>query len=170
MDGSAAARVENLQSRAARWRSALSNADTGPLVIAAEIVALAENWKAFKEEAGGLSCSGWLKAVFRNGRGLDWFARRHAAVLMLGEAVRRTLHHDVAVYVMQNVTPEHRDAVKLMLIRECRSQNGQPLSPAQAKARIAKIQGAVTNVRRHGCARCAQLEEALSAAGLRIPQ
>lgn len=161
---------ERLAERAARWRRALADSATGPLIIASEIVKLAEDWESHKTEADGLSCTSWLRATLGRGRSLAWFARRHAAVVTLGEACRRTMHHEVACYVAQNVTAEHRDAVRLMLMRECKAQNGNPLSIAQAKLKIAQFIGVVRVPRcAVACTRCAELEKVILAAGLTLP-
>ena len=165
-----AEKLESLSTRARRWRSALTDAATGPLIVASEIVSLADHWEAYKEEAGGLSCASWLQArVTHRGQALDYFAKRHAAVKLLGEACRRTMHHEVAVYVANQVTSEYRDAVKLMLMRECKAQGG-PLTMGQATPRIGKIIGRKSRPRSQiQCKRCERLEKALAAAGVALP-
>lgn len=52
---------ETLEERAKRWNSALSNAAAGPLIIAGEIVELANSWDAYKEEAGGMNATNPVK-------------------------------------------------------------------------------------------------------------
>jgi hypothetical protein len=162
--------AESLAARAGRWRKALADSATGPLIIASEIVQLADEWADHQSETDGLSCTSWLRATLGRGRSLAWFATRHAAVATLGEACRRTIHHEVACYVARNVPGESRDAVRLMLMRECKAQNNNPLTMAQARRKIEALIGRVSAPRcAAACTRCAHLEQVILAAGLALP-
>jgi len=161
------ATYEDLGQRARRWKRALADSATGPLIIAPEIVDLAEHWEQYKAEAGGQSCTAWLQSVLTRGQNYAYFYARHRAVERLGEASRRTMHHEVAVYVTNNVQDQYIDAVKLMLMRECKAQNGNPLTLAQAKPRIHEITGHAAQKREaKGCDRCMELEAKLKEAGI----
>lgn len=160
-------RHENLVQKASRWKRALADAATGPLIIAGEIVELCNNWDAYKEEADGLSASAWLRQVCGAGRGQAWFYSRHRAVERLGEACRRTMHHEVAVWITNHVTDCHLDEVKLMLMRECKANGGNPLTTPQAIRRIRKITGK-SEPRRRECDRCQLLEKILADHGIDV--
>lgn len=160
--------IETLTNKIGRWKRALSDAATGPLVIAPEVVALADNWEAIKEEAGGLSCTAYLRSKLHPGRDLAFFRRRAEAVAKLGEASRRTLHHDVAVWVANQVPDNLLDAVKLELIRGAKEQNGHPLVMSQARARLKQLIGSTARKKRE-CQRCKELEKLLATHGIETP-
>jgi hypothetical protein len=151
--------MSKLTDVAKQIKSAMEHSDTGPLVIAADVVKLAEKWKDYKEDAGKLSCAQWLTRELGNKkRGLAYFRARHRAVEALGEESRRMLHHEMAVYIVNNVPKEQWDEVKETLYKKCVRNNHCPLSPGQARPLIYKIVGHVPG---RGCSRCAMLEAEL---------
>jgi hypothetical protein len=164
-----------LQQIIAKWRAALTDAATGPLVVAAEVVKLAEDWPAYQEEAGGATATQWLRSTLGKGQGLPWFARRHEAVKKLGEACRRTWHHEAAVWAAENVG----DDVSLRRLKDAVHDayvaNGRnPLTEPQVRGVAAKVLGRAKRGRVcKGCAearaRVALLEETLRKAGLAVP-
>lgn len=156
---------QDLNDRIGRWRRALADAATGPLIIAEEIVRMAERWEDFKDAADGLDCSAFLRKHLGKGRGLPFFKERATAVARLGEAVRRTVHHEVAVWASRNIPPDLIEPCKLELMRGAKEQNGNPLTLQQAKTRLREILGKRTP-RKRECERCKELEEQLKAAGL----
>ncbi len=161
---------EPLSKRAKRWSKAAADSVTGPLIIAAEVVEVIDDWASYREEADGLSASAWLGTVFGSWR-VQFWRRRHDAMLRLGESVRRTVHHQVAPYVIANVPDDHIDAVKFLLIRACRENHGIPVSYDQAQRRIHKLLGRSKPTSAPGnCGRCAQLEELLRRHGIDVPE
>ena len=171
-----------------RLRKALSDSATGPLVIAAEIVQLSEAWDqvpdpvpvtsgssamqaeraaSLREQAGGSSCDAWVRAKVAPG-GLAFFTARHKAIERIGEAARRTVHHEVAVWVDRHVSDAQLGEVKQALMRGAKAQNGSPLTKAQAMRVLAKLLG--LKPKAHGCSRCEQLEKVLRESGLEVPE
>jgi len=148
--------MSKLTDVAKQIKSAMEHADTGPLVIAADVVKLSENWKDYKEDAGKMTCSQWLTRELGNRkRNIKYFTARHRAVEALGEESRRMLHHEVAVYIINNVHKDQWDEVKETLYKKCVRNNHCPLSPGQARPIIHQIIGHVPG---RGCPRCAMLE------------
>lgn len=153
-----------------KLKSAMGDAAFGPLIVAAEVVELAKHWKAFEAEAGDLSCAGWLQSTLGRGKDLAFFTRRHDAVKRLGEASRRRIHHDVAVYVLNNVTDEHLRKVKEMLFREYTANGKNPLTLMQAQPRIREVIGSRASTRKRTCKRCEQLKAILLQHGIDVPE
>ena len=153
---------ESLSDRAKRLRKALSDADTGPLVIAAEVVALSTEWPRYEAESGGKSVSHWLKKVLGPGKDLSYFAKRHEAVRILGEASPRTFHHEAALWAANNVVSGLKDAGRRVFLEKCfaakRSNGHNPVTKAQAK-RIAVECGFVQVASRKTCPGCEHLRE-----------
>lgn len=170
---------EPLSVVAARIQKALSGSACEPLAVSESVVRLAQNWPAYREEAGGLSASGWLTKTFGLGRKLRWFQDRADAVEALGEASRRTWHHEAAVWAAQNVTDEFSRRRLVDSVNKYRidKNNRNPLSEEQV-VRLAKEIG-VWNSRGVGkaCAACATKDKAMAAmvkaltdAGLPVPE
>lgn len=156
---------ESLSNKARRWKSALQDASTGPLIIAGEVTSLAERWEEHKREAGGLRCTAWLRKTFGDGRGLSWFQDRAEAVAYLGEASRRYVHHEAAVWVKNHVPKDSLDKVKFMLRSEQKKNGGNPLTKAQAVRRVNAMLGKGALKSRH-CKRCQELEAKLREHGI----
>jgi|HubBroStandDraft_5_1064220.scaffolds.fasta_scaffold286926_2 hypothetical protein len=157
-NGTAIRRVEPLSQMAKRWRRAMNDGATGPLQIAEEVVSLAATWDAQKKEVGGKRFGAWLKHIFgSNGRGLAYFARRARAVEVLGASIKRQLHHEVAVWVLNNAPPEQRENVVFALMKATQEGGGGALSLAQATRVVSEILGR-NELHAPACARCAMLE------------
>lgn len=152
----------------AKIRAAMDNAATGPLIIAADVMAVAESWELYEEEAKGLSCDGWLKKNIGRGRGLAFFARRYRAVKFIGEDARRWLHHDAAVWIAQKVPADQCEAVKDALYRAY-AKDRTVLSPAQTKAIVMPLIGR-NAVRVKTCKRCQMLEKLMLLNGIAVPK
>jgi len=131
----------------------MKHGDTGPLVIASDVMSIAEDWDRFKEEAGGLTFSQWITREMGNKqRGLAFFRKRHEAVQKLGEDIRRTFHHEVAVYVVNSVPETAWFAIKSELRLACIRNSGTPRTMGQARPIINKILGRVAQQKT--CANC----------------
>jgi hypothetical protein len=169
-------KYESLKDYGKRWKAAMKHAATGPLVIAQEIVRVGRQWelvqpvtgKSYREEAGGLSCTTWLQEVFGVGHGLGFFERRQRAVERFGEAIRRTVHHDVAKWLLKRVSDKSKDKeVVEMLIREYYANNGNPLSLGQATLRVAVLLGdKAPRAKKDECKRCKELMKILDKYGI----
>ena len=164
----AVSKRESLGDRSRRWSAALAASDTGPLIIAADVVQLAGEWDDYKREASGLSCTAWLRKTLGRGRGLAWFETRARAVEKLGESVRRTLHHEVAVWTVNNAPPPTWKAIVEALMFARKKNGGNALTLVQAKPIARQILGINASPRRVSCMRCAKLEERLRENGISV--
>ena len=150
------------------WRKALQDVACGPLIVAHEVVDLADRWDAYREQAGGLDATTWLK---RNLNWyLAWFIERQRAVDKLGEAVRRWMHHEVAVYCSRNVPAEDVREVVKQLRLATKKAGENPLSLPQAKPIIYEVLGRRPGRQRRTCPRCAVLEALLREHGIEVPE
>ena len=146
--------------------------DRGPLIVARDIVALASNWEAYQAEADGKSCSQWLASIGTGGRrDVAWFTRRAEAVSTMGEHSRRIWNHDALVWA----TNQFRDEVTLRrLDREVqaasRANGGGALSLQQVSLMAKRLGLVATNRRTKTCGRCKELEAALVAARVHVPE
>lgn len=150
------------------WRKALLDEATGPNVIAHDVMRLAEQWDEYRDEAGGVDCTTWLRTTLRPGLGVSFWQARVHAIETLGRAAITRIHHQVAVRVVRTVRDAaKREEVKMALLQGARSQHGTPLAPAQAYRVIAGIIG--KRARKTECQRCARLEAALKQRGVAVP-
>ena len=159
---------DNLSARVSHWRVALAASDTGPLVIAAEVVRFSNEWNVYSDEAGGGSCTSWLRKTLGNGRGLAYFEVRDRAVKKLGESVRRTLHHNVAVWIVNNAPEPTWKACVEALTFSRKKNGGNALTMQQARLVLRPILGIQVKPRGVTCARCARLEELLRENGVEL--
>ena len=157
----AGAPTTRLGQKAKEFRQALAQVDTGPLILAPKVIALASEWSEYEAEVEGLAINGWLRRELGAGKTLAWFKRRAEAVDKLGESVRRTLHHEVAVRILGTV-PENRWAEIVAALQRARLKNGHcALSPKQADKVIRELLGRAPQVKI--CARCSALEAEIEA-------
>jgi hypothetical protein len=145
-----------LKQRRSQWHRALRDAHTGPLVVAADVCEVADDWEAYRDEAGGDSAPAWLK---RNlGRSLAFFKVRQAAVATLGEDVRRWMDHAVAVRVSRQ-SAEHVPEIKRRLRIETKQRGDNPLPLELAMPIVYDVIG--REPKRRTCQRCQRLEAVL---------
>lgn len=166
---------ETLARRSARIKAAMADADVGPLVAAAEVVEIVERWDDYRAEAGGVEAGAWLERTFGTGRTLAWWQRRHEAVQKLGEASRRTIHHDVAVWVTQSRPQPQWERIKVALMRARKENGDNALSLGRARILVEKEFGSTARPRRCGGCRAKDerieaLERAMREAGLTPPE
>lgn len=162
-------RTDSLSDITTKIRRYIGAGANGPLVAAGDVIALADRWDDYKQEADGLTFTQWIVGVCGAGKDLGWWERRQRAVERIegtrrDGSARRKLHHEVAVYVAENVADEHLEEVRRMLYTSVKNNGGVPLTPAQAKRRIAKIVGSKPSARQ--CSRCRRLEAILKAHGI----
>ncbi len=157
---------------AAKWKRALSDAASGPLIIAAEVLAVAERWDDYKAEAGGSTCPAFLRDRLGAGRDLAFFMRRADAVARLGEHTRRTWDHEAAVWASQVTKDDVTRArvVKAVDAYRVEKNNGNPLTLAQVRDVAKPILGRSTAKSARHCERCDRMAAALLAAGLPVPE
>jgi hypothetical protein len=164
--------IESLAEKGKRIAKAMGDAARGPLIIAREVVEIADNWESHKAQAGGGTCAAWLTAITGNPkRDEHYFRRREDAVQRIGEHARRCWHHEAAVWACENIG----DASALTkldraVMAEKRARGNQPQSVATVK-RLARALGlSVVKPRAKVCQRCEALVQALVAAGLPVPE
>lgn len=154
----------NLSEFSDKLRKCVVSGQNGPLIIAAEVVSLADNWEQYKPEADGLTCTQWLAGICGAGKGLGWWQRRSEAVAKIGEHARRCIDHNVAVYVADMVSSEHMPAVSKMLVLAMKQNGGNPLTIAQARSRVEKITGKLRE--KKSCACCRRYEAIMKKHGI----
>jgi hypothetical protein len=160
-----------LVERAMQLRRMMQDAACGPLAAAAVVVGLAENWEAYKEEAGGRKCTTWLRDELGRGRGLSFFKQRHDAVRRAGEHTRRTWHHEALLWAVNSCHDELtlKRLDRAVLDAKKVSNGGNPLTKQQVMRIAVPIIGR-TPKKQVECARCERLSKALMAAGLPVPE
>jgi hypothetical protein len=134
------------------------------LIVAEQVVALADTWDNYKSEADGLTCTQWLAGICGAGKGLSWWQRRSEAVAKIGEHARRCIDHTVAVYVSECVDPERMKEVSMMLVGAMKENGGNPLTIAQARSRVEKLLGKKRE--KKTCACCRAYEALLKKHGI----
>ncbi len=160
-----------LKVAAAKFKAALRDSDTGPLVIAQEVMRIEERWPEYKEEAGDIECTTWLARELGPGRDFAFFQRRAKAVEKLGESCRRKLHHEVAVWLanLKNESAQVKVAF-VALISATNKQRGNCLTLSQAKPIVRKALGVKAGPRAvKSCERCARLTALLQESGIKVP-
>lgn len=168
---------ESLATMAAKWRKIMADVACGPLRIAWELRPICEDWETtWRAEAGDLDCNDWLLRTFGCGMGLAYWRRRWLAVEKLGEAVRRSVHHEVAVWVAHNTPLEARDEIMDLLYVGYQTNHETPLSLQQARLAISRLldkqpksRGADYKSRAQLLARIEQLEGVLLDWGIELP-
>lgn len=77
-------------------------------------------------EADGLSLNEWLTRTF--GHRISWFQRRANAVAKLGEASRRVLDHNAAVWLADAVPAMQTERVMTAICRTWVAQHNIPVA------------------------------------------
>lgn len=156
---------ETLAQRGKRWGAAMRSGQQHPLIVAKEVLEAIDNWELYQAEADGLSANAWLSANVGSGLTRVYWERRAQAVDILGEASRRTLDHEAAVWLAHTVPTDKRQACFEVLMFAARESSGALPNVEQAQRRCRDILGRTRN-KRKVCARCEKLREQLRAAGV----
>jgi hypothetical protein len=164
-----------LKERARRIRAVLKDSATGPLFAAVEIVQLSENWAAHLDEAGGRTCSDWLRDEVHPERSLGWYKARARAHEAFGGAICKRLDHYAAVWLVNNVPSTSISPVRDEVSRLYRENNSMPVTASQARKLGRAVLGLVETLKegsdaievvKDSCPRCIRLETQLLAAGI----
>ena len=151
---------DELKTKLARWKAALSDAATGPLVIAREVRQVAEQWSQYKDEVDGMRCTSWLREMLGNGKGLAFFERRARAVDKLGEACRRYMHHELAVWLAeQTLSADQLTRIKRELHAGFKENGDNPLTLSQGSRVVNDILGKQRKPRRDFALEVARLQK-----------
>jgi hypothetical protein len=122
----------NLQELAVRLKN-IGQHPCAPLIVASDVAYIDTHWADYRGEAGGKTCAQWVREV--SGFQLRWWIARHEAVMRLGEAARRILHHRVAVWVATHISEDDYAAAIGVLRTEQRANHGIPVPwPVASKA------------------------------------
>ena len=150
---------EGLGDKARRLSAALKSSDTGPLVIAQEVMDLAADWREWEKEASGMTADGWCRKALNHP--LKFFQRRAYAVHDLGPASKRMLHHEAAVWLCEKQLPEDvkREAMK-RAVSKSRQENGHALNLSALKRLLVYGDNPLLGRTPRGtvCAGCVMLE------------
>lgn len=150
-----------LSTIAGRLKTALTDAACGPLMVAGEVVKLAAEWDTHKEEAGDISPTAWLEKTFGAGKDLAWFQRRADAVEKIGEASKRTWHHEAAVWAASQIRdPKHLTALATKVMEQRKRNGSNPLTLQQVKLLATGIAGRTAQAR--GCRKCEELKKRIA--------
>jgi hypothetical protein len=153
---------DRLEDVAKKLKSAATEGKSGPLRCCCDVIALAEQWEAHEQEAGGISCTAWLRKI--SGQNYAWWATRAESVKKLGEWCRRQLDHDVAKWISRNVETRHIDQVCFMLRQEFKQNNNIPISLNAAKPKVNAL--LKRRAEPHECKSCKELRELLKKHGI----
>jgi hypothetical protein len=165
--------------RMRRLASILRSSETGPLIVAGDVVAMAARWHDFQADAGGLNaCAACRKHL---GHPLSWFERRHYAVQLFGRDVRNWMSHGLAVWLYGKavdagtgthiLSTDQVKSVKVALLhafREKRSR-GLPVNQDEAEPVVLGVIGRPTP-RVVRCVECAKKEAEITSLKERLAQ
>lgn len=165
----------SLDQKLAEWRKALNDSACGPNVIAADVVAVADNWSLYKADAGGLTANQFCRKFLE--MHVSFFTRRANAMERFGYEARRSIHHEVAVWVCALVHDELTfERIKKALYEEKVKRGGNVPSMAKCIPIVNKIlmripshivdENELQRLRK----RVDQLEKFIARNGLRIPK
>ena len=133
--------TETLDDRSKRWKAAMRNADTGPLMIARDVVGVCDNWERYKNEVEDLTLGQFLGDLFGGGRKAAFWKRIAMSVESLGSDCRRFMHWQVAIWVFQTVSVDNRSRVVKELAHAYNDNGKNPLTPSMAKRLVRKLLG-----------------------------
>ncbi len=160
---SAALQLRRFDGEMKRISAALRSGITGPLIVAEDVVRMADNWELWREQAGGLSATAAFKKWLHFH--LPYFSARHHAVELLGRDVRTWMQDTLAVRVA--ALPEAmRKTVKDDLLERFGSQRGHGHAVTLAQA-IPFIREKVGGKPKRGCDECARLRTLLEKHGVK---
>lgn len=110
-----------------------------PLTIATEVIAAVDAYTPEDAvETGYKDPNQYCRSVFGRGSGRAFWNRRACAILRLGPECARYLHHDVAVYVFNNVADMHLEEVKEALHAAFRKNGRVFLTKPQARLVVSR--------------------------------
>lgn len=150
----------DLKTKARSIREQLRDSASGPLFVAVEVVALSESWDKYAAEAGGLTCTQWLRAEIHPDQGIGWYKARARAYEAFGKAVASRLHHEAAVWAVNNVPDTYIEKLKFAICTLYRDNGSMYVTVGQVR----KIGRAIMGLREslkpitRACATCEELE------------
>ena len=142
--------------------------DNGPLIHAKQVCGLEGMWDRFKRDAGGVSFEKWIRVTCGPEYSARFWRRCNNAVNVLGEHVRRTLHHQVALFIAERLDEANRDGAVTIIGKARRSQNMHLVSLKSAKSLLRKSGHWKPRPvpQKAACLRCKLLERLLEKHGI----
>lgn len=136
----------------------LNDAAVGPLVASVEIVAIANAWEnKYAVEHGG-TVADWLREL-HPAQTLAWYKRRSDAVAALGKSVTARLHHEAAVWVLNNVPSNLFEGIKFEVNKLYRDNGSMPVTKTQiVKSGKALMEVTEKAKKPRACVNCTALE------------
>lgn len=133
----------------------ISESACGPLVVAQEVMGLAEEWEKHRADVGGLDATTALKKYL--GFNLGWFRARARAVELLGEDIRRWMAHDLAVWVSRCAHESLVLGIKRHVYEQFQAEirTGQIVTVDKAKSHVYAKLGRTAETR--SCKNCQHL-------------
>jgi len=151
-----------------KCKTALKEGATAPLLLAEEIVKVAEEWDARWKQDMDMSCNAWLRVNLGPGKSLSYWRVRADAVAKLGESIRRTLDHDVAAYVVRSVPEPNWSEIVEKLQKKRLAQSGNVATIGQAERIVFEVLGRRGKPRRK-CPQCALLQAEIDSLRAQAP-
>jgi len=160
---SASREPESLAEKAAAIRKGLQDSAISPLRLSVQVMDIVSNWPKYRAEANNKSYADWLRTEIHADYGVSWYAVRARAYHRLGKSVAVCIHHNAAVWAINNVPESYWNELILKTRRRFKENNGMYVTASQIRKIGRHIQGLTeTDVRRKDvrvCARCIQLEQ-----------
>jgi hypothetical protein len=161
---------EGIVERLQRIAKSLKDTACGPLVVAREVVRLAEEWEEYRGELPKNDQKLSASSVFKKYLGFDlgYFERRARAVELLGEDVRRWMHHECAIWIVSVVPGVQLQEAKEKLLGNDgirrRKKQRTAVTQAQAEPIVQEFIGHIPAPR--ACEECQRLRGMLIALGV----
>lgn len=161
--------TRGLDLRVKLWVEAMKQAAIGPLLIATEVVDVVDNYHLFVEQTGEENPNAWLTCIFRPGLGPAFWRRRAHAVTVLDvrgdKSVARTLHHEAAVWLVNNASEASYPAILNAAFVFAGQQGGAPVSRGQLMRIVEEVTGKPASGARP-CKECERLRALLDKNGV----
>ena len=160
----------NLNDLAQRLKRAVAAGATAPLVLAPEVARLASVWSEYRDEAGGVDLSTWLKRVCGKGWTLSWWLGLNESVEVIGEASRRILDYRVARWLIGKLKdPQELERAVSILRFEQKRNHGIPATKKMAE-RALRAEKLIPPATHQKCNRCRLLEKVIRELGGEVPE
>ena len=131
---------EGFKGKFRAWRKTLRDASLGPLLVADEVVAYAEQWDS--EKNNGMSYSAALEEALGDGKGVRYFRIRSAAVKAMGGMKSAKLFdHLAAVWLYNKARGEKLNEAILLCGFAYNENHSVPLTAAQVRRATRDIFG-----------------------------
>lgn len=123
---------ESIKQIARRLQAGLKDSD---VAVSVEVMKLAQNWDAYREEAGGLEIDAWLVKEVDPGRNFDWYRKLAEASEWIGKVIAGNLRSEALRWLWNRVRPSDAklDGIRQLLRAEYMRNRGAPVGLSQVK-------------------------------------